>query len=112
LIAPLPARTPVTVTSMPERNRVASTRTLRDVLTLAASLIGISTRISVLPSALAPIVGLFSKEIREIAEMRFQWDRPYLVDSSKFAARFWTDATTFESGLGDTISFYRAASQK
>jgi nucleoside-diphosphate-sugar epimerase len=86
----------------------ASTRTLRDVLTLAASLIGVPARISVLPSALAPIIGLFSKEVREIAEMRFQWDRPYLVDSSKFAARFWNDATPFESGLRDTISFYRA----
>lgn len=90
----------------------APTRTLRDVLALAASLIGVPTRISVLPTALVPIVGLFSKEVREIAEMRFQWDRPYVVDSSKFAAHFWNDATPFESGLGDTIACYRTAAQK
>jgi nucleoside-diphosphate-sugar epimerase len=87
----------------------APTRTLRDVLTLAASLIGVPPRISVLPPALRPIVGLFSKEVREMAEMTFQWDRPYLVDSSKFATRFWNDATPFESGLANTISFYRSA---
>jgi nucleoside-diphosphate-sugar epimerase len=86
----------------------APARTLRDVLTLAASLIGVPPRISVVPPALRPMIGLFSKEVREMAEMNFQWDRPYLVDSSKFAARFWDDATPFESGLADTISFYRS----
>lgn len=90
----------------------APTRSLREVLTLAASLIGVRPRITVVPSALAPFIGLFSKEIRETAEMRFQWDRPYFVDSSKFAARFWSDATPFEKGIGDTISFYRASLQK
>lgn len=87
----------------------APTRTLRAVLTLAATLIGVPPRITVLPNALAPVIGLFSTEIREIAEMRFQWDRPYIVDSSKFATRFWNDPTPFKSGLGETISFYRAA---
>jgi nucleoside-diphosphate-sugar epimerase len=85
----------------------APTRTMRELITLAASLIGVPTRMSVLPPALVPIIGLFSKEVRETAEMRFQWDRPYLVDTSKFAAQFWNDATPFETGLGDTISFYR-----
>ena len=39
--------------------------------------------------------------------MRFQWDRPYLVDASKFGKRFWSDATSFEDGLDATIAFYR-----
>jgi nucleoside-diphosphate-sugar epimerase len=90
----------------------APTRTLREVLTLAATLIGVPARITVLPAALAPILGVFSVEIREIGEMRFQWDRPYLVDSSKFAARFWNDPTPFERGLADTIAFYRTVSAK
>lgn len=88
----------------------APTRTLRDVLTLAANLIPVRPRITVLPALLAPIAGLFNKETRETAEMRFQWDRPYIVDSSRFAARFWKDATLFESGLSETIAFYRASS--
>jgi nucleoside-diphosphate-sugar epimerase len=89
----------------------APTRTLRDVLGIAANLIGVPNRITVLPAVLAPIIGLFSKEVGEIAEMRFQWDRPYVVDSSKFASRFWNDATPFERGLADTISYYRTAAK-
>jgi len=80
------------------------------VLTLAASLIGVAPRITALPQFLVPILGLFSKETAEIVEMRFQWDRPYLVDSSKFAARFWNDPTPLEEGLRETIAFYRNAS--
>jgi nucleoside-diphosphate-sugar epimerase len=90
----------------------APTRTMRELLTLAASLIGVPARMSVLPPSLVPIIGLFNKDVGETAEMRFQWDRPYLVDTSKFAGQFWNDATPFESGLGDTISFYRPTSQK
>jgi nucleoside-diphosphate-sugar epimerase len=43
----------------------------------------------------------------ELKEMRFQWDRPYLVDTTKFARRFWNDPTPFETGLRATIAFYR-----
>ena len=74
---------------------------------LAATLIGIRPRIQVLPAALAPLISLFRREVRELAELRFQWDRPYLVDASKFAARFWSDVTPFERGLTETIAWYR-----
>jgi hypothetical protein len=39
--------------------------------------------------------------------MRFQTDRPYLVDATKFSQRFWADATPFETGLDATIAFYK-----
>lgn len=79
----------------------------RQVLALAASLIGVPSRVTVIPQPLVPLIGIFSKEIRESAEMSFQWNHPYYVDSSKFAARFWSDATPFERGLSDTIESYR-----
>jgi nucleoside-diphosphate-sugar epimerase len=82
-------------------------RSLREVLNLAAKLIGVQPRISVLPKPLATILGLFQPELRELNEMRFQWDRPYRVDASKFRARFWSNATPLEQGLQETIAFYR-----
>jgi nucleoside-diphosphate-sugar epimerase len=85
----------------------APTRSLRELYTLAATLIGTPPRILVLPRAMMPIIGLFRRDVRELKEMRFQWDRPYLVDTTKFARRFWEDPTPFENGLRETISFYR-----
>ena len=85
----------------------APTRTLREVLTLAAEHMGVPARIRVMPRAFAMLAALFRKDLAELAEMRFQWDRPYRVDASKFANRFWRDATSFEHGLDATIAFYR-----
>jgi len=39
--------------------------------------------------------------------MRFQWDRPYRVDSSRFAKRFWAGATPFEAGAPATAIWFR-----
>jgi nucleoside-diphosphate-sugar epimerase len=85
----------------------APTRTLREILTMAAERIGVAPRINVLPPALAAVLALFWKDMAEIREMKFQWERPYVVDASKFAARFWRDATSFESGLDATVAYYR-----
>jgi nucleoside-diphosphate-sugar epimerase len=85
----------------------APERSLREVFELAADLIGVRRRVTVLPQALLPLLGLFSGDIRELREMRFQWDRPYLVETAKFARRFWGDATPLDEGLRATISFYR-----
>jgi nucleoside-diphosphate-sugar epimerase len=85
----------------------APTQTLRAVLTQAANLIGVPPRITVVPRAVVALGGLFNSQMRETLEMGFQWDHPYLVDASKFRARFWSDATSFEDGLSATIASYR-----
>jgi nucleoside-diphosphate-sugar epimerase len=86
----------------------APVRSLRDLFALAATLIGVRPRVTVLPQTLMPFLGLFSTDVRELKEMRFQWDRPYLVDAAKFSRRFWGDATPFDEGLHVTIAFHRA----
>jgi hypothetical protein len=40
--------------------------------------------------------------LRELVEMRFQWDRPYRVDASKWIARFGCEVTSFEEGASAT----------
>lgn len=76
----------------------APTRTVRAIFALGAAALGRSAKLTVLPRwSLAPL-GLFMPILGEMREMQFQWDRPYRVDSSKFARRFWSDATSFEMG--------------
>jgi nucleoside-diphosphate-sugar epimerase len=85
----------------------APTHSLRELYTLAAELIGVRPRVIALPRMLIPLLGLFRPDVRELAEMRFQWDRPYLVDATKFSRRFWCDVTSFENGLQATAQAYR-----
>jgi len=85
---------------------IAPTQTLRSLIVKAAAMIGVVPRISVMPRPILHLAGLFDRQVYELIEMRFQTDRPYLVDASKFAGRFWADATSFEAGLEATIASY------
>ncbi len=84
----------------------APAQTLRSLLLKSAEMIGVAPRISVMPRALLHLVSLLDRQVYELIEMRFQTDRPYLVDTSKFARRFWADPASFEVGLEATIASY------
>ncbi len=89
----------------------APIRTPREILQLGAEALGVKLRITALPLWSLPIMGVGSPMMREMAEMRFQWDRPYRVDARKFATRFWSDVTPFEVGARATALSFRAAAQ-
>lgn len=87
----------------------APTRTAREVLQIGADAIGQKLKIMAIPSLLLPVLGAIIPFIREYAEMRFTWNRPYHVDATKFARRFWGDATPLEVGVPETVRAFRAA---
>ncbi|HEX9159567.1 MAG TPA: NAD-dependent epimerase/dehydratase family protein [Rhizomicrobium sp.] len=89
----------------------APTRTTRDILKIAADALGVKLRISAMPAWMLGASGMFSPFLRELVEMRFQWDRPYRVDAAKFANAFWSDATALETGVRDTALAFRAAAK-
>lgn len=86
----------------------APTRTTQQILKIAADALGVKLRIRSLPARLLAPLGLVSPMLREMREMRFQWDRPYRVDASKFAKAFWSDATPFETGVPSTAWSFRS----
>jgi nucleoside-diphosphate-sugar epimerase len=90
----------------------APTRTTRDILAIAAETLGVKLRISAMPAWMLGPSAMFSPVLRELIEMRFQWDRPYHVDASRFAAAFWSDATPFETGVPVTALAFRAESKR
>jgi nucleoside-diphosphate-sugar epimerase len=80
----------------------APTRTTRDILQIAADTLGVKLRISAMPGWMLGPSAMFSPFLRELNEMRFQWDRPYQADASRFKATFWADVTPFEVGVPET----------
>lgn len=88
----------------------APNRTPRQLLQMGADAIGQKLKIMALPSWLLPMLGTVSPVLREFSEMRFTWNRPYIVDATKFSRRFWSDATPFEVGIPATAKAFRAAS--
>jgi nucleoside-diphosphate-sugar epimerase len=86
----------------------APTRTTRDILQIAADTLDVKLRISAMPAWMLGPSAMFSPFLRELKEMRFQWDRPYQVDASRFKAAFWSDVTPFETGVPETARAFRS----
>lgn len=87
----------------------APIRKPRELLALAATALGVPLRVRNMPFWAMRALSVFTPELGEFAEMRFQWDRPYHVDCSKFAARFWSDPTPFEIGMPEAAWSFRTA---
>ena len=47
--------------------------------------------------------------MRELLEMQYQFEEPFIVDSSKIAAKLGVHATPIDQALADTLTSYRTA---
>ena len=56
-------------------------------------------RIKVLPAAVVSAAGLVSRQLRELRETRYQFDRPFVLDSSACTAEFGIVPTSLDDGL-------------
>ena len=88
---------------------VAALPTL-EVLHRAAALAGQPCRVSKAPRALLRIGGVFSAPTREIIELLYLVEKPFVFDSSRTTEYFGLHPTPLETGLRATIDWYRAAS--
>ena len=79
----------------------------RQILALGARHAGVDLKLTTIPRLILPLLARFVPFVRELSEMRFQWDRPYRVDTAKWRARFWSDATPFEQGVAATMASFR-----
>ena len=55
--------------------------------------------------------GLFIPAARESVEMLYEFEKPYVVDSSKFERAFGVKATPIEGAIKTTVAWYRAHPQ-
>ena len=82
-------------------------RTVRQILAAFAEELDVELKVQAMPTWAMSLVGLFDSTVRELKEMLYQWDRPFPVDHSKFAARFWDDPTPLEQGIPATADWFR-----
>jgi nucleoside-diphosphate-sugar epimerase len=56
------------------------------------------------------LLGLFVPELREMKEMLYEFEEPFVVDSSKFEDQFDTQATPIDEAVRETLAWYRERS--
>lgn len=77
------------------------TRTGRAWVEGVAAALGVQPGLQVITPAMARLAGLFQPLVREAVEMLYQYDRPYVFDSAKIAARFGLEPTPADAALAE-----------
>ena len=85
----------------------ASSTTQAEIIHLAASELGTDPMYSTMGTIMIWFGGLFVPEAREMVEMMYEFNAPFVVDSSKFEETFSMKATPIETGLKATLDWYR-----
>lgn len=80
----------------------------RGFVAMAAAELGAPARHRRLGRAALLAAGLFDRNVRELGEMFYQNDRPYLFDSSRFSQAFGFAGTPYAEGIRRTAAAYRA----
>jgi nucleoside-diphosphate-sugar epimerase len=84
------------------------TRTTRELVDIAYRQAGqLRGRLRRLPPVLLRAVGLVNRTMRELVEMQYQFEEPFIVDSSKITNKLGVEATPVEQALADTMREYR-----
>jgi nucleoside-diphosphate-sugar epimerase len=60
-----------------------------------------------IPGIALRLAGLFSADIRELREMRYQFDRPFVIDAAETTEVFGLRATRLDDQVAATIASYR-----
>jgi nucleoside-diphosphate-sugar epimerase len=88
------------------------TRTTRQLVNLVYECAGRPRgRLRRLPPVLLRTLGLFNPTLRELLEMQYQFEEPFLVHSNKIADKLGVRATPIDQALGHTLTSYRLPSE-
>lgn len=78
---------------------------IRDLATRAAILAGAPTpKLSRMPMALLRLGGLFNPTARELPELAYEFDRPFILDSTRTTATFGIEPTPLDEVLRSTVA--------
>ncbi|MBK5221280.1 MAG: NAD-dependent epimerase/dehydratase family protein [Acidimicrobiia bacterium] len=83
-------------------------RTYRQMAEQAAAIAGApAPKISTLPRPLMSILGVAMADIRELAEVRYQFSEPFVLDSTLATATFGLTPTPLDEALATTVEWWR-----
>lgn len=71
---------------------------------IIAKQLGLKLKTDAMPTWLIKMLGIFIPFLKELPEMMYQYNHPYILDSTKFEKAFLLKATPYEEGIRRTIA--------
>lgn len=78
-----------------------------ELMDLLFAELGTPRKVSVIGRLMLSLGGLFIPGAREMVEMLYEFEQPFVVDSSKYTRAFGDHATPVSEGLRRTVAWYR-----
>jgi nucleoside-diphosphate-sugar epimerase len=73
---------------------------------------GVEPKMSTMGRLMMMLGGLFIPEARESVEMMYEFEQPFMVDSSKFEKTFDVKATPMREAIRETVNWYKSHPEK
>ena len=83
--------------------------TTRQLVAGFAAAAGVPAPVKRMPRPVVKLLGLFVPILREVDEMLYQWDEPFVADDGAFRARFGLQPTAPDEAARQTVAWARAA---
>lgn len=79
----------------------------RGIVELVAGYLGDEVRIRRAPTTLLRAAGLVNPMMRELAEMAYQFEEPFILDTTAYESTFGTAVTPLPDAVAATVAWYR-----
>lgn len=79
----------------------------REFVTRVAEAVGVEPRLRVAPGWFVRLAGVVSSTMRELDEMRYEFEEPFVVSHEKFDTTFDLDPTPLDEAIEATVEWYR-----
>ncbi len=83
-----------------------------ELVRLFAEEAGVEPKMSSMGKLMMSIGGLFIPEAKETVEMMYEFEKPFMIDSSKFEKTFGMKATPMREAIRDTVAWYKSHPEK
>ena len=83
------------------------TVTTRALLDLVANEVGHPVEVRTMPKLALRALGLVSPMMRALAEMEYEFDEPFILDTTKYESTFGVAGTPLKTAIAETVAWYR-----
>ena len=87
------------------------TGTTRQLIDLISDEVGRRVDIRSVPKLLVRAMGLVSPLMRGLAEMSYEFDNPFVLDTTKFTSTFGAAGTPLATAVSETVAWYRTRAE-
>jgi nucleoside-diphosphate-sugar epimerase len=86
--------------------------TQRQMVEMIAEAAGVEPKLSAMGKWMMALGGLFIPEAKETVEMMYEFEQPFVADSSRFEQAFGMKATSIKKAIRETVAWYSSHPKK